>query len=100
MKLYDTDGNDAKSERVACAAESGDKYYIKCGNSPGKHGTFYNPLDILARGDDLTRFDQMSGKYFYEFREVKKDSFDNYVTYLKTKRQAYFREAERKFLYG
>ena len=102
MIAYDINGNVIQNERAACAAEDigAKKYFIKCSNNQTNHGVLYNPKGLFAQGNDLTKFDSLSGRFAFEFREVKPIVFDNYFQFLLTKRETFLSTAERMYLYG
>jgi len=79
-----------KKEKVLAkivANDSRDLYYIR-----SYRNDVFDPLG--AHGDRLQYDDQIT------FLKVKKDIFDLYVSYLKTKNNLYFTKAQRGLLNG
>ncbi len=84
---WETDERDA----VAYADEEKQDYYVKINSG----GFFYNPIGIYNNLGDNTAFDNRKGKPVFAYRRVGQEAFNLYVSFLKTKNQAYLTNAER-----
>lgn len=67
------------------------KYYIKVGS----YGKVYNPMGLYSEGTS-NKFLAKVGKNAWEFTEVNQKVFDMYVSFLRTKNQAWLNNAERE----
>lgn len=100
MTLTDKDGRSTSDERMACAAlDEVGNCFVKASTTEA-HILFYNPFNLMGQPGDLMKYDSRSGRYSYEFRPVKRDVYDNYVQFLKTKRDAFRAAAEQAYLFG
>jgi len=64
------------------------RYFIKC----GKDNKFVNPLGL----DENLYGKRHAGELVYKFCPVNRKAFILYIQFLRTKNQAYIREAERE----
>lgn len=67
------------------------KYYIKV----GAYGKIYNPMGLYSEGTS-NKFLAKVGKNAWEFTEVNQKVFDMYISFLRTKNQAWLNNAERE----
>ncbi len=105
MKMVDVNGAPTEDVRKACAAiQTDDKggppsYFIKMGQSASNKGRLYNPFRAMAKADDLYRFDNLRGEWYYDFsHKVSAQAYESYTAFLQTKRNSYFRHAEGEVL--
>jgi hypothetical protein len=66
------------------------KYYVK----RGAHGRLFNPVAVID--DDPRHLRRRIGSTEWVFREVNQKVFMLYLNFLKTKNQAYLRNAQRE----
>jgi uncharacterized protein YigE (DUF2233 family) len=69
------------------------KFYIKIGT----YGKIYNPIGMYSEGKE-NQFLAKIGKNEWNFKEVNKGIFDQYVNFLRTKNIAWLNNAERELL--
>ncbi len=69
-----------------------DTYFIKTIS-----GKLFNPMGMYA---DQKQFQKQAGSYAIKWDRVAKPTFDNYLTFLRTKNEAYFLLAERAQHHG
>lgn len=69
------------------------KYYLKVGT----YGKIYNPIGMYSEGKS-EKFLSKIGRKEFEFREVNKQIFDSYITFLKTRNIAWLNNAERDMI--
>jgi hypothetical protein len=72
---------------------SSTKFYIKTGT----YGRIYNPIGMYSEGKE-SKFLAKIGKNEWNFKEVNKGIFDQYVTFLRTKNIAWLNNAERELI--
>lgn len=69
------------------------KFFIKM----GRNGRIYNPIGLYSEGKE-SKFLAKIGKNEWEYKEVNKGIFDQYITFLRTKNIAWLNNAERELL--
>ena len=69
------------------------RYFIKVGT----YGRIYNPIGMYSEGK-AGKFLAKIGKNEWNFREVNKGIFDQYVNFLRTKNIAWLNNAERELI--
>lgn len=69
------------------------KYFIKT----GIYGRIYNPIGMYSEGKE-NQFLAKIGKSEWNFKEVNKGIFDQYVNFLRTKNIAWLNNAERELI--
>jgi hypothetical protein len=69
------------------------RYYIKTGT----YGRIYNPIGMYSEGKE-GKFLAKIGKNEWNFIEVNKGIFDQYVNFLRTKNIAWLNNAERELI--
>jgi hypothetical protein len=72
---------------------SSNRYFIKIGT----YGRIYNPIGMYTEGRE-GKFLAKIGKNEWNFREVNKEIFDQYVNFLRTKNIAWLNNAERELI--
>ncbi len=91
LVLLDDSGN-ITNEDKCYAKQVNDNYFIKTIS-----GQLFNPLGMFA---DAKKFQKQAGSYAIKWERVAKNTFDNYLMFLRTKNAAYFLLAEREQTYG
>lgn len=71
--------------------ENRTKYFVKVGT----YGKIYNPIGLYSEGH-ANKFLSKIGKKAFDFQEVSPKTFDNYLSFLKTKNLAWLHNAERE----
>lgn len=105
-KLYNVNAIETKVEDESVAKhvhfDNGtDSYYVKVSKSGSDAGFFVNPQSMWYVELNAKRFDKRTkAKSVYEFKSVKKEVFESYLHFLKTKNQTYLRWAERESING
>jgi hypothetical protein len=91
----------ASREGSTCAkvesADGSDRYFVKKCTTGGNGGSFLSPYGAFSNANDLSRVDRASGRRYYEYEQVSKDVFDNYIKFLSTRNPAYFNYARRLY---
>lgn len=101
---FDIKGQWTPSE-TKCAAkhingQRGERFFVKfCLDGPDK-GHLLNPYSVYFRDGDDVAIATRRGKLRYEFRQVSKTAFQNYIHFLKTRTYSYCQQAEREVLNG
>lgn len=71
------------------------QFYAKYSTSGMDSGQLCNPNSPLYNPINQTKFHSETGKYHYEWKKVKEEIFELYLSFLKTGNVAYIRQAER-----
>lgn len=89
------DANDETSTAKKSIDESLDKekFWIKICTNGINSGKFFDPSTNII--EDLKRYDSHTGRMRYSYKNVNKECFDLYISYLKTKNSSFLRNAER-----
>lgn len=97
---YDGAGREVDPQSSDCVAKSSvvektgvAKYFVRVCRRGIDTGTFYNPQ--IHPKAELIRFDGHTGRMRYDFTEVSRAAFDNYLAFLKTGNTALLRVAQR-----
>jgi len=85
------DSSKVLAKSVSTAISS--RYFIKTGT----HGRIYNPIGMYTEGTS-GKFLAKIGKNEWNFTEVNKGIFDQYVNFLRTKNIAWLNNAERELI--
>lgn len=91
LVLLDDSGN-LTNEDKCYAKQVNDIYFIKTIS-----GRLFNPVGMYA---DKKKFQKQAGSYAIKWERVAKNTFDNYLMFLRTKNAAHFLLAERAQTYG
>ena len=91
LYLLDKEGT-LINETDCFAKRVNDTYFIKAIS-----GKIFNPMGMYS---DRHKFKKQAGSYAIKWERVAKTTFDNYLTFLRTKNEAYFLLAERAQTYG
>lgn len=67
------------------------RFYLK----RGKHGRLFNPVGLYSEGNS-TKVLKHAGKPEWSFQSVPEDCFKLYLSFLRTKNEAYLSNAERE----
>lgn len=85
------DGPKALAKSVQTAVSN--RFFIKTGT----HGRIYNPIGMYSEGKS-GKFLAKIGKNEWNFTEVNKGIFDQYINFLRTKNLAWLNNAERELI--
>lgn len=85
--------DNAKVLAKIVATPSSTRFFIKT----GPYGRIYNPIGMYSEGTE-NKFLAKIGKNEWNFREVNKGIFDQYVNFLRTKNTAWLTNAERELI--
>lgn len=100
-KLFDQFGKETSDEQLSFAKEillkSGkSRYCVKFSTSGPTSGFLLDPYSPYFDGLNVKKFDKRSAFVSkYEFKVVKKEVFDLYLHFLKTRKHVFLRQAER-----
>ncbi len=98
-KLYGIGGlltDDASSNDVFAKAINEYTYYVRTGTSGPEAGHLLNPWSMYyVAGVTNAKMENAKGTRTFEFRKVSKACFDMYVSYLETRNERFYRQAER-----
>lgn len=75
-----------------------DAYFVKFATGGVSRGTLCNPRGMYFEGRHLQTDERRSGRARYEFRQVNKEVFDDYMNYLVGHDATFLRRAERAVL--
>lgn len=96
--LYDIEGNPSDEltpeNAAAMKITNGvqEIYKVKC----TRGGKLFNPLNTTTTYG-LDAIERVNGKKMFQFREVGKNCFDNYISFLSHRYDSWLRIAERSF---
>lgn len=94
--LGTSDLNRAVAKRVL--DREGIHHYIKFSTMGFDRGHMLNPYGMYFKQHELSAAESKIGKRKYEYRLVPSEAFQEYVEFLKTRNEAYLRNAERRIL--
>lgn len=77
---FDKNAKEIDNDKLAWAKKFGNNYYIKCCN-----GRIVDPNDLMSK----------DGKFGPDWKKVQKESFDFYISFLKTKKVYFLRGAQK-----
>lgn len=105
LRGYESERRSKNWEAVSAAkvehlSDGRELYYVKIGMVGIRKGFFYNPYHGFAREGELTFFDRASGRRYFEYQRVPKESFELYKEGLVTHNPLHIRNAERIALHG
>lgn len=74
------------------------KYFCKFNTCGIEAGHLVNPWSMYANESVglVNALNKHTGKYHHEYKEVSKDTFDLYISYLSSSSDVHYRQAERK----
>lgn len=105
-ELYDADASVTDNEDLSLAKRSfytngTERFYVKISKQGSDAGFFLNPQGMWFNGMGAKPHDKRTRAVsLYEFKQVKKDVFDLYIHFLKTKNQVFLRRAEQESING
>ena len=89
----DCDDKDVVAKKVEDKTNNRTRYLVKTGTFGHGAGKLLNPLGVFyVKGEHCGHRD---GREMYEFREVPKESYYQYINFLQTKNESFLRFAER-----
>jgi len=87
----------SKDDKALCKVEKYSNlsnYFIKASTMGSQKGNLYNPNGVNDKG--LNAVDVSSRRGYYEYVKVDKDTFDLYMSFIKTGNVAYYNQANRR----
>lgn len=97
---FDVDGNETNPENEESLAKksfdqslNSEKFWIKICTNGINSGKFFDPSTNMI--EELKRFDSHTGRNRYSYKNVNKECFNFYISYLLTKNTSFLRNAER-----
>lgn len=101
-RLFDQLGKETSDEDIAFAKEitlksGNNRYCVKFATSGPTSGFMLDPYSPYFEGLNVKKFDKRNAFVSkYEFKVVKKEVFDLYLHFLKTRKHIFLRQAERE----